>query len=118
MSFPSSGVPAGVVSGGGLTSSDPRPFPPAEIAAPHGFATTSNGAAAPIDVISKGKMFGFVIVTLLVADTNPTCTLPNAKESGETVGFARIPVPLRVVDSWSPFPRLKFRDPATGPGAR
>jgi hypothetical protein len=47
-------------------------------------------------------MFGFVIVTLLTADTDPTCTLPNASESGENVGFARIPVPSSVTD-WGLF---------------
>ena len=40
-------------------------------------------------------MFGFVIVTVLMADTDPTCTLPNANEAGENVGFARIPVPVK-----------------------
>jgi len=43
-------------------------------------------------------MFGFVIVTVLTADTDPTCTLPNASESGEKVGFARIPEPSSVTD--------------------
>ena len=47
-------------------------FPPAAIDEPQVFATTSNGAAVPIDVISSGSMFGFVIVTVLVADIEPT----------------------------------------------
>ena len=79
-----------------MNVTDTWQFPPAAIDEPHVFATTSNGAAAPIDTIFSDSMFGFVIVTVLVADTEPTCTLPNARESGENVGFARIPVPVSV----------------------
>ena len=85
-----------------MNVTDTWQFPPAAIEDPHVFPTTSNGAAVPIDTIFSGSVFGFVIVRLLAADTEPTCTLPNASESGENVGFARIPVPVSVADCGLP----------------
>jgi hypothetical protein len=102
VSFPVSTVPAGLVSVVGLNVKDTWQLPPAEIDDPHEFAVTSNGSGAPIDETSKGSMFGLVIVTLLVAETDPTCTRPNASDVGENVGLARIPVPSSVTD-WGLF---------------
>jgi hypothetical protein len=55
---------------------------------------TANGPLAVIDPIANDTTFGFVIVTILAADTDPTCTRPNASEVGENVAAARVPVPL------------------------
>ena len=98
VSFPVCAVPAGLLSVVGLNVTDTSQFPPAEIDDPHEFATTSNGGVAPIEMTSSGKIFGFVIVTVLIADTDPTFTLPNAIETGENVGFARMPVPESATD--------------------
>ena len=39
---------------------------------------------------------------VLAADTDPTCTLPNAIDPGTSVGFASVPVPSSVTD-WGLF---------------
>lgn len=86
----------------GLKATDTWQFPLAEIDDPHKFVTTSNGRGALIDEISRGSMFGLVIVTVLMAEAAPTCTRPNPNAAGENVGLARIPVPSRVTD-WGLF---------------
>ena len=98
VNFPISVVPVALVSVVGLNVTETWQFPPAEIDAPHEFAITSNEGVALIEETSSAKMLGLVMVTVLAADTDPTCTLPNAIESGENVGFASIPVPVSATD--------------------
>jgi hypothetical protein len=59
---------------------------------------TAYGPLVVIDPIASGITFGFVSVTLCGAETDPTCTRPNAIEVGENVAAARIPVPLSATD--------------------
>jgi len=101
-SFPVCTVPAGLLSVVGLNVTETWQFPPAEIDDPHEFVITLNGGDVLIDKISSVKIFGLVMVTVFVADTDPTCTLLNAIESGENVGFASIPVPVSATD-WGLF---------------
>jgi hypothetical protein len=83
VSFPVSAVPEGSLSVVGLNVTDTWQFPPAAIDDPHEFAITVNGAGELIEKIFSATMFGFVIVTLLAAETDPNCTLPNPIEIGE-----------------------------------
>lgn len=98
VSFPVSAVPLELLSVVGLKVTDTWQVEFAGTDAPQLLAVIANGPLVAIEEKLTACILELLRVTVFGGDTVPTCTLPNAREVGDTVGVARYPAPDRLID--------------------